>query len=241
MTNQTMPAELTAIATEISNANGLGFPAEVLYQKVTDKISAGKNNVSVNQNDVLSFMVECKEYGLNPLSKQIYGFLSGGKLMTIISQDGYRDIANRNPDYDGYEFVFGPETKQQLAYEGSKWQSGQLVKQMVTTERTVVEWIECRIYLKSRTRPAVFRSYFSESFRPNETWATQPIQRLQNKAFCNAVKQAFRVAGYTEDDREIMEQSPVQTNAQAMPTSAENATYVDAQTGEVIPISDIEF
>lgn len=202
----TMPAEFFAVADTLCKKFDLGFPAEVLYKKVTEKITAEKNT-ALSENDVYSFMLECKTMGLNPLAKQIYGFTSGGKLVSIISQDGWRYIANRDPNYDGFEVEFGPSVNKTLDYDTFSLVGGQRVKKVISVDRSVVEWIECKIYLKNRTRPVTFRSYFSESYRPTETWATQPIQRLQNKAFCNAVKLAFGISAYTEDDKEIIQNS----------------------------------
>ena len=150
-------------------------------------------------------MLECKTLNLNPLAKHIYGFLQGGKVCTIVSIDGWREIANREPNYDGYEFVYGDCAQRTLAYDTSDFVKGVKVPKQVAVERKVYEWIECKVYLKNRTRPVAFRTYFDEAFRPSQPWACQPIQMLQNKALVNAIKNAFSISAYTEDDRDFME------------------------------------
>ena len=100
-------------------------------------------------------------------------------------------------------------TVKTLAYDSSSYISGQKVPKSVTVERKVCEWIECKIFLKNRSRPVTFRTYFEEAFRPSQPWACQPIQMLQNKALVNAIKNAFSISAYTEDDREFIEQ-PIQ-------------------------------
>ena len=209
-TQTTMPAEFVKISNELSKKFEMGFSAEMLYSKVAEKITANaRQGAVVSPNDVYSFMLECKTLNLNPLAKHIYGFLNGGKVCTIVSIDGWREIANREPNYDGYEFIYGDMAVKTLAYDSSSYISGQKVPKSVTVERKVCEWIECKIFLKNRSRPVTFRTYFEEAFRPSQPWACQPIQMLQNKALVNAIKNAFSISAYTEDDREFIEQ-PIQ-------------------------------
>lgn len=205
-----MPTEFVKISNELSKKFEMGFSAEMLYSKVAEKITANaKQGAVVSPNDVYSFMLECKTLNLNPLAKHIYGFLNGGKVCTIVSIDGWREIANREPNYDGYEFIYGDMAVKTLAYDSSSYLAGQKIPKSVTVERKVCEWIECKIFLKNRSRPVTFRTYFEEAFRPSQPWACQPIQMLQNKALVNAIKNAFSISAYTEDDREFIEQ-PIQ-------------------------------
>ena len=209
-TQTTMPTEFVKISNELSKKFEMGFSAEMLYSKVAEKITANaRQGAVVSPNDVYSFMLECKTLNLNPLAKHIYGFLNGGKVCTIVSIDGWREIANREPNYDGYEFIYGDMSVKTLAYDSSSYLAGQKVPKSVTVERKVCEWIECKIFLKNRSRPVTFRTYFEEAFRPSQPWACQPIQMLQNKALVNAIKNAFSISAYTEDDREFIEQ-PIQ-------------------------------
>ena len=209
-TQTTMPTEFVKISNELSKKFEMGFSAEMLYSKVAEKITANaRQGAVVSPNDVYSFMLECKTLNLNPLAKHIYGFLNGGKVCTIVSIDGWREIANREPNYDGYEFIYGDMAVKTLAYDSSSYTYGQKIPKTVTVERKVCEWIECKIFLKNRSRPVTFRTYFEEAFRPSQPWACQPIQMLQNKALVNAIKNAFSISAYTEDDREFIEQ-PIQ-------------------------------
>ena len=209
-TQTTMPTEFVKISNELSKKFEMGFSAEMLYSKVAEKITANaRQGAVVSPNDVYSFMLECNTLNLNPLAKHIYGFLNGGKVCTIVSIDGWREIANREPNYDGYEFIYGDMAVKTLAYDSSSYLAGQKIPKSVTVERKVCEWIECKIFLKNRSRPVTFRTYFEEAFRPSQPWACQPIQMLQNKALVNAIKNAFSISAYTEDDREFIEQ-PIQ-------------------------------
>ena len=117
----------------------------------------------------------------------------------------YHCFNRREPNYDGYEFVYGDCVQRTLAYDTSDFVKGVKVPKQVSVERKVYEWIECKVYLKNRTRPVAFRTYFDEAFRPSQPWACQPIQMLQNKALVNAIKNAFSISAYTEDDRDFME------------------------------------
>ena len=115
-----MPTEFVKISNELSKKFDMGFSAEMLYSKVAEKITANaRQGAVVSPNDVYSFMLECKTLNLNPLAKHIYGFLNGGKVCTIVSIDGWRKIANREPNYDGYEFIYGDMAVKTLAYDSS--------------------------------------------------------------------------------------------------------------------------
>lgn len=217
-TQTTMPTEFVKISNELSKKFEMGFSAEMLYNKVAEKITANaRQGAVVSPNDVYSFMLECKTLNLNPLAKHIYGFLNGGKVCTIVSIDGWREIANREPNYDGYEFVYGDMAVKTLAYDSSSYLAGQKIPKSVTVERKVCEWIECKIFLKNRSRPVTFRTYFEEAFRPSQPWACQPIQMLQNKALVNAIKNAFSISAYTEDDRDFIEQPVYEIKEQTTP------------------------
>ena len=57
--NNAMPMEFSKLGNELSKKFELGFSAEILYNKVAEKITAGKQQ-TVSPNDVYSFMLECK-------------------------------------------------------------------------------------------------------------------------------------------------------------------------------------
>src|ERR1700744_5275113 len=53
-----------------------------------------------------AFLIVCKEYSLNPLTKEIYAFPGkGGGVVPIVSIDGWVNLVNSHPQCDGFDMV----------------------------------------------------------------------------------------------------------------------------------------
>lgn len=196
-----MPAEYVESANDFIKALDLKIEGPVLFNNIYQMLSNnGKDAKNVSQMDVFTFLVNCKQLHLNPLAKQIYGFVSKGRVVNIISIEGFTEIANRHPQFDGFEFEFGPTAEKDLTYTKTTYDkvSYQSQKQLIHVTRKVAEWIKCIIYRKDRQHPVSVTTFFDESNSGSEPWATKPMQMLQNRAFANAVKRAFNVNGYFE-------------------------------------------
>src|SRR5882757_5396825 len=52
-----------------------------------------------------AFLVVCNEYKLNPLTKEIYAFKNkAGKIVPVVSIDGWVSLCNTHPQFDGMTF-----------------------------------------------------------------------------------------------------------------------------------------
>ena len=203
-----MPAEYAGSTNEVIKSLGLNVEAPVLFNHIYQMLSNnGKDAKNVSQMDVFTFLVNCKQLNLNPLAKQIYGFVSKGKVVNIISIEGFTEIANRNPNYDGVDFEFGPLVEKELTYSKNDYFNGQKNTKLVTVKRKVADWIKCIIYRNDRHHPVSVTTFFDESNTGTEPWATKPMQMLQNRAFANSVKKAFSINGYLEKE-EFIEDAP---------------------------------
>lgn len=203
-----MPAEYAGSTNEVIKSLGLNVEAPVLFNHIYQMLSNnGKDAKNVSQMDVFTFLVNCKQLNLNPLAKQIYGFVSKGKVVNIISIEGFTEIANRNPKYDGVDFEFGPLVEKELTYSKNDYFNGQKNTKLVTVKRKVADWIKCIIYRNDRHHPVSVTTFFDESNTGTEPWATKPMQMLQNRAFANSVKKAFSINGYLEKE-EFIEDVP---------------------------------
>jgi hypothetical protein len=52
----------------------------------------------------MAFLMIAREHGLNPITREIYAFSKGGKVMPIVSIDGWLKIINEHPQFDGMQF-----------------------------------------------------------------------------------------------------------------------------------------
>ena len=123
-----------------------------------------------------AFLMVAKEYDLNPLTKEIYAFPDRGGITPIVSIDGWMNLINSHPQFDGMEFV---DT------EGA---DGKLYS------------VECKMYRKDRQRPTTVIEYMSECFRQTDPWKKWPNRMLRHKAAIQCARYAFGFSGIMEPD-----------------------------------------
>ncbi len=123
-----------------------------------------------------AFLMVAKEYKLNPLTKEIYAFPDRGGIQPIVSIDGWMNLINSHPQFDGMEF------------QDSNGDDGKLYS------------VECRIYRKDRARPVSVIEYMSECFRQIDPWKKWPNRMLRHKAAIQAARYAFGFSGIMEPD-----------------------------------------
>lgn len=133
-------------------------------------------NGAASDGQMMMLLSFAKQYDLNPLAREIYAFVSGGKMQVGVQVDGWTKIANREPDFDG----------QDMTIENDK--DGNLVAITSTT------------YVKGRAHPTVYRAVLKEWTRATEVWKTMPQHQLWIKARNEGIRFAFGVSAYDEDD-----------------------------------------
>ncbi len=149
---------------------------------------------------MMALCVVANEYQLNPFTKEIYAFpdKSGG-IVPVIGVDGWYNLANSHPAFDGAEFAIGRDAKGDL------------------------ESITCRIYRKDRSHPTEVTEFLAECKRNTPPWNGQPVRMLRHRAFIQAARVAFGLSGMDPEDAARMEERPAraelstQTNPFAAP------------------------
>lgn len=123
-----------------------------------------------------AFMLVAKEYGLNPLTKEIYAFPSkGGGIQPIVSVDGWINLANSHPMFDGMDFE-------------DHFDNGALVA------------VTAVIYRKDRRHASKVTEYLAECKRNTDVWRQWPARMLRHKAAIQCIRYAFGFAGIMEPD-----------------------------------------
>jgi len=123
-----------------------------------------------------AFLLVAKNYNLNPITKEIYAFPQrGGGIVPIVSIDGWMNLLNSHPAFDGMEFAERHDD------------SGELLS---TT---------CVIHRKDRSHPTVVTEYLSECFRPTDPWKMKH-KMLRHKAAIQCGRYAFGFAGIYDED-----------------------------------------
>lgn len=183
----------------------------------------------VSREEFAAFLLVAQEYGLNPLTKELYAFpAKGGGIQPIVSIDGWSRIINDHPAFDGMEFEDILNGADVLA-------------------------VTCRMFRKDRSRPVEATEYMAECKRSTDVWRTWPRRMLRHKAMIQCARYAFGFSGIVDPDEyerqaEQVRQAPptgLTARLQAGAASSEGFTASqvdepahDPETGEV---ADAEF
>ena len=125
--------------------------------------------------ELLALVVVSNEYGLNPLTKEIYAFpAKGGGIVPVVSVDGWIRMMNDHPQFDGIDY---------------EW------------EREGGKLISCTsvIYRKDRNHPTRVTEYLSECKRGTDPWKMEH-RMLRHKATIQGARVAFGFSGIVDED-----------------------------------------
>lgn len=130
-----------------------------------------------------AFLLVAKQYGLNPVTKEIYAFpTKGGGIQPIVGIDGWMNLINSHPSCDGLEFRDEFNDAHELVA------------------------ITAIMHRKDRKHPTMVTEYMAECKRPTEPWTKWPARMLRHKAAIQCARYAFGFAGII--DPEEAERSP---------------------------------
>ncbi len=189
--------------------------------KLLDTLKATVFAAARNNEELQALVIVSNQYGLNPLTKEIYAFpAKGGGIVPVVSIDGWANLANSHPAMDGVDF---------------EW------------EHTDGKLISCTaiIYRKDRTHPVKVTEYLSECKRATDPWKMEH-RMLRHKAFCQCVRIAFGFSGiYDEDEAErITSTRDVTPKAESSPLfknlapSAQTAASPRANQGDMPEVNN---
>ena len=126
-----------------------------------------------------AFLLVANEYGLNPVTKEIYAFpKKGGGIQPIVGVDGWFTMANNHPAFDG------------ITFEDRLSDDGQLVA------------VTARVHRKDRSHPIEVTEYMAECRRDggDTPWKKWPARMLRHKAAIQAIRYAFGFSGIVDPD-----------------------------------------
>jgi phage recombination protein Bet len=134
---------------------------------------------------VTAFLAVAHQYGLNPLTREIYAFpAKGGGIQVILSVDGWNKLMNAHPQFDGIEFEHH------------------------RSEKGAVEAVTARIYRKDRTRPTEVTEYLAECNTGTPPWKQYPARMLRHAAMKQCIRLAFGLTGVAPEPEADEEPEP---------------------------------
>lgn len=163
-------------------------PAKLLDVLRGTVIKPAKNGRPATNEEIAAFCIVADQYGLSPFTREIHAFSSGDKgIVPIVGIDGWTHIVNSTGKFNGCEFI------DEAAPDG----------------RPIS--VTCKMHVKERDHPVCATERYSECHRNTPPWNQMPWRMLRHKAFMQAARYAFSLAGiYDEDEaRDIV--SGVQT------------------------------
>lgn len=161
--------------------------------------------------EIVAFVIVANEHKLNPFKREIYCFKKqGGGLAPMVPIDGWTNIVNSHPQFDGCEF------------EDNEDSDGKL------------EAITCTIHRKDRQHPTVLKERMKECFRDTGPWRDMPARMLRHKAFMQCARVAFSLGGIFDEDE--ANDQVIRAKAEHLePPRQIPADVIDTKTGEVAP------
>lgn len=163
------------------------------------------------------FLETCKQYHLNPFTKEAYLIhydnKNGDTASTIVlGKTCYMKMAEAHPQYDGFEagvIVMDEAAGELIHREGSIVYQG---------ETLVGGW--AKTYRKDRSRPFYEEVKFSEYDTKKSLWVTKPATMIRKVALVHTLREAFPATfGGLIDESEV----PVDAEADFRELSAEEA------------------
>jgi phage recombination protein Bet len=157
-----------------------------------------------------AFLLVANEYELNPITKEIYAFPSrGGGVTPVVSIDGWINLAQRRPEFDGMDFTYEHDDNNNPVA------------------------CTCTIWRKDRSHPVVVTEYMDECRRPTDPWKSHPRRMLRHKATIQGIRYAFGFAGIQDqDEAEAIDQLQVVQPRQVIDLNAALAAEVDGAAKE---------
>ena len=192
----------------LSMAGKFGMEAAAFEQTV--RATCGCEKATKEQ--FAAFLLVANEYGLNPITREIYAFPTrGGGIQPIVGIDGWMTMANNHAAYDGITFV------DRLSDDG------QLVA------------ITAQIHRKDRSHPVEVTEYLAECRQGTDPWKKWPARMLRHKAAIQAIRYAFGFSGIVDpDEADRMRPSVnVALNVQQARQQVARITHVDPEDSGV--------
>lgn len=201
----TIPAAKQSLITSMASQYGMEPKAFADTVKATCMPNTASNE------EFAAFLMVAKEYGLNPITREIYAFpKKGGGVQPIVGVDGWFNLINSHPQCDGIDFEDEFDDKRNLIA------------------------VKCSIYRKDRNRPTVVTEYMDECKRPTEPWQKWPKRMLRHKAAIQCARYAFGFAGIIDPDEaerspEVITQAAIMAPPPAMVQAQPETTIVDGE------------
>ena len=163
------------MSSDLISAMGGQFGMKAAEFEATVRDTCGCKGATPEQ--FAAFLLVAREYGLNPLVKEIYAFpAKGGGITPIVSIDGWLRMANDHEQFDGIE------------HHDHLDPDGNLIS------------ITAKLHRKDRSHPTTCTEYLAECRQGTEPWKKWPARMLRHKATIQAIRYGLGFSGISDPD-----------------------------------------
>jgi phage recombination protein Bet len=175
-----------------------------------------KDGPEPTNEELAAFIIIANEHGLNPLTREIHGFVSKGQVVVVVGIDGWTRLVNRQKNFDGCEFA-------------TELQENGITPLSVT----------CTMHIKDRAHPVTVTEYFRECYRKTQPWDQMPNRMLRHKAYMQCARIAFGLSGINDDDEamDILNRTE-QARVQVQMPRAIGEDYLPATPADAQPVGE---
>lgn len=197
-----MQAASPSVPVEITGADGQHFT--VSFGDVRNFICPKATDAECK-----IFLETCKQYHLNPFTKEAYLIHYDNKnddtaSTIVLGKNCYMQMAERNPNFDGFEagVIVLTADGQLLNREGSIVYDGDCSKTLIGGETLIGGW--AKVYRKDRTRASYEEVKLSEYDTGKSLWSGKKATMIRKVALVHALREAFpSTFGALYDESEV--------------------------------------
>ena len=177
-------------------ARKYNLPPKGVVQILSDTaFRLDKEGNAPTPNQVVSLIVVCNAYNLNPFVKEIYAYKDKqDRIIPVVSVDGWLRIINEHPQLAGFRFVYSPERIEE-GRAGRPYAPGARVDRM---RNHAPRSHRADHRAASTSRSATSRSATTLGLGP---WQSHTNRFLRHKALIQCARYAFGFAGIVDPGR----------------------------------------
>lgn len=197
-----MPSELATIpVTELARGAWDEEKVSIIKKSVASELTDPEFQV---------FLETAARYGLDPLRQEIWPMKMGGKFVPLVGRDGLLSIAQRHPDFAGWEGdvvrefdtfrkTSDPDRPVVHEYElaGARMvvEDGKPKRDPESEKRRGNPVGAYAIVYRNGRRPTYFFAPWAEYNRGQQAWRTHPSAMILKAALATALRLAFNLSG----------------------------------------------
>ena len=178
-----------------NTAKKMGITGDQLENIIWNSFLSTSDQGSINRSQFEAFLLVCERYQLDPMTKQIVGWVKSNRLVIAVPIDGWITIVNRHPQANGctFHYVDDPEdTPEKDKHPGGLVRCG-CQHHRGDIERTPIVWEEMDECFNGGKKDKQGNPYTGP-------WDTHPRRSNRHKAYIQSARITYGISGIYDPD-----------------------------------------